>query len=169
MVEFPEFPRHVPEALRQPMKDGFVVISRANGKLIFPSKFILFTARNPCPCGYLGDTTHECRCNAAQILRYQKRVSGPMLDRIDIHLDVTAVKVEKLTAGDNNRNESLQVIGKRTELARSIQIKRYKQSEIKSNTEMTNRDIKTFCQLSDDCLTLLKSAVLRMRLSARSY
>ncbi len=92
-----------------------------------------------------------------------------MLDRIDIHLDVTAVKVEKLTAGDNNRNESLQVIGKRTELARSIQIKRYKQSEIKSNTEMTNRDIKTFCQLSDDCLTLLKSAVLRMRLSARSY
>ena len=80
------------------MEDGFVVISRASGRILFPSKFILFAAQNPCPCGYFGDPTHDCKCMPGQVLRYQKRVSGPMLDRIDIHLDVPAVKVEKLTS-----------------------------------------------------------------------
>src|SRR6185312_9932505 len=92
--EFPEYPRQVLEALRQPIEDGIVTISRANGKMTFPAKCMLIAAQNPCPCGYLGDPTHNCKCLSAQILRYQKKISGPLLDRIDIHLDVPAVKVE---------------------------------------------------------------------------
>lgn len=167
--EFPEFPRHVLEALRQPMEDGFVVISRASGRILFPSKFIMFAAQNPCPCGYYGDPTHECKCNASQIIRYQKRISGPMLDRIDIHLDVPAVKVEKLTSTEDNQNESSREIRKRVQAARDIQVKRFKNSKIKSNAEMTNKDIKNFCSLSNECVLLLKTAVSKMNLSARSY
>jgi magnesium chelatase family protein len=167
--EFPEFPRHVLEALRQPMEDGFVVISRANGRILFPSKFILFAAQNPCPCGYFGDPTHDCKCMPGQVSRYQRRVSGPMLDRIDIHLDVPAVKVEKLTSQDKSQNESSKVIQKRVQLARDIQTKRFKNAKITSNAEMSNKDIKKFCELSGECLSLLKLAVIKMQLSARSY
>jgi magnesium chelatase family protein len=167
--EFPEFPRHVLEALRQPMEDGFVVISRANGRILFPSKFILFAAQNPCPCGYFGDPTHTCVCSASQVLRYQNRVSGPMLDRIDIHVDVPAVKVERLTSGEETKNESSKEIRKRVQAARDMQTKRFFKSRIKANAEMTNKDIKVFCLLSNDCLMLLKTAVAKMHLSARSY
>ncbi|MCL5434863.1 MAG: YifB family Mg chelatase-like AAA ATPase [Patescibacteria group bacterium] len=167
--EFPEFPRGVLEALRQPMEDGFVTVSRAKGRITFPSKFMLVSAQNPCPCGFLGDKTHACNCTASQILRYQKRVSGPMLDRIDIHLEVPAVKVEKLTAGDNIKRESSGQIRKRVQKARDIQLKRFKAANISSNAEMTNKDIKKFCELSEDCLSLLRMAVTRMNLSARSY
>jgi magnesium chelatase family protein len=167
--EFPEFPRHVLEALRQPMEDGFVVISRANGRILFPSKFILFAAQNPCPCGYFGDPTHNCTCMPGQVSRYQKKISGPMLDRIDIHLDVPAVKVEKLTSQEKSRNESSKVIQKRVQAARDIQTKRFKGLKITSNAEMGNKDIRKFCELSDECLSLLKLAVTKMQLSARSY
>jgi len=167
--EFPEFPRHVLEALRQPMEDGFVVISRANGRCLFPSKFILFAAQNPCPCGYFGDPTHDCKCMPGQVSRYQKKISGPMLDRIDIHLDVPAVKVEKLTSREKSKNESSKVIQKRVQIARDIQTKRFKNSKITSNAEMNNKDIRKFCELSDECLSLLKLAVTKMQLSARSY
>jgi magnesium chelatase family protein len=167
--EFPEFPRHVLEALRQPMEDGFVVISRASGRILFPSKFILFAAQNPCPCGYFGDPTHDCKCMPGQVLRYQKRVSGPMLDRIDIHLDVPAVKVEKLTSKEKLKTESSNEIRKRVQAARDIQTKRFKASKITSNAEMGNKDIRKFCELSDECLNLLKLAVTKMQLSARSY
>lgn len=151
------------------MEDGFVTISRAQGRITFPSKFMLVAAQNPCPCGFLGDKTHACHCTASQILRYQKRVSGPMLDRIDIHLEVPAVKVEKLTAGDNVKRETSAQIRKRVQKARDIQLKRFKNTKISSNAEMTNRDIKKFCELSDECLSLLRMAVTRMNLSARSY
>lgn len=167
--EFPEFPRHVLEALRQPMEDGFVVISRANGRILFPSKFILFAAQNPCPCGYFGDPTHECKCMPGQVSRYQKKISGPMLDRIDIHLDVPAVKVEKLTSWEKSQNESSRVIQKRVQIARDIQTKRFKNAKITSNAEMSNKDIRKFCELSGECLSLLKLAVTKMQLSARSY
>ena len=167
--EFPEFPRHVLESLRQPMEDGFVVISRASGRIVFPSKFILFAAQNPCPCGYFGDPSHECKCNPFQIQRYQKRVSGPMLDRVDIHLDVPAVRVEKLTNNQKTKNESSKSIRKRVQLARDIQTKRFKNAKILSNSEMQNKDIKKYCLLSDDCLGLLKMAVSKMQLSARGY
>ncbi len=173
--EFPEFQRHVLEALRQPMEDGFVTISRASGRITFPSKFMLVAAENPCPCGFLGDKTHECKCTTHQILSYQKRVSGPMLDRIDIHLEVPAVKVEKLTESERKGIESSKDIRKRVQKARDIQIKRFRKTlpaqagRITSNSEMTNKDIKKFCELSDECLNLLKLAVSKMNLSARSY
>lgn len=167
--EFPEFPRNVLEALRQPMEDGFVVISRALGRIQFPSKFILFAAQNPCPCGYFGDPTHDCKCSAFQISRYQKRVSGPMLDRIDIHLDVPAVRVEKLTEKEKSKTESSSQIRKRVQIARDLQTKRFKNSKIAANAEMTNKDIKKYCELSDESLALLKLAVSKMNLSARSY
>lgn len=167
--EFPEFPRHVLEALRQPLEDGFVTISRASKRLTFPSKFLLFAAQNPCPCGYFGDKTHNCTCAFAQILRYQKKVSGPMLDRIDIHLDVPAVKVEKLTSAQKTKNEASDIIRKRVQKARDLQTKRFKTTMISSNAEMINKDIKKYCPLSEECLNLLKLAVSKMSLSARSY
>jgi len=167
--EFPEFPRHVLEALRQPMEDGFVTISRAHGRITYPSKFLLIAAQNPCPCGYLGDKSHECRCAPGIIIRYQKRVSGPMLDRIDIHLDVPAVKIEKLTSNLKLDSEPSNDVRKRVQKARDLQLKRFKKAKITSNAEMTNRDIKKFCGLSDECLNLLRLAVSKMNLSARSY
>jgi magnesium chelatase family protein len=167
--EFPEFPRHVLEALRQPMEDGSVVISRASGRIMFPCKFLLFAAQNPCPCGYFGDTTHNCSCSPMQVSRYQKKVSGPMLDRIDIHLDVPAVKVEKLTDIKKNKNETSLQIRKRVQKARDLQTKRFRNSKIASNAEMSNKDLKKHCMLSEECLALLKLAVSKLQLSARSY
>jgi magnesium chelatase family protein len=151
------------------MEDGFVVISRANGRVLFPSKFILFAAQNPCPCGYFGDPTHDCKCMPGQVSRYQRRVSGPMLDRIDIHLDVPAVKIDKLTSKEKVSSESSKAIQKRVQAARDIQTKRFKDTKTNSNAEMTNKDIKKFCELSDECLSLLRLAVTKMQLSARSY
>jgi len=167
--EFPEFPRMVLEVLRQPIEDGFVTISRANGRITFPSKFMLVAAQNPCPCGFLNDPTHECKCAASQIIRYKKRVSGPLLDRIDIHLDVPAVKIEKFQTGHTEKIETSSSIRKRVQMARDIQTKRFKEAKIASNSEMGNKDIKKFCELSKECISLLNSAVLKMNLSARSY
>ena len=168
MDEFPEFQRHTLEALRQPMEDGNITISRSSGRINFPSKFMLVAAANPCPCGFLGDNTRECSCGTAQVLRYQKRVSGPMLDRIDIHLDVPAVKIEKLATKSADAERSAD-IRKRVQKARDIQTKRFKKSKIASNAEMSNKHLKEFCELSDDCINLLRLAVAKMNLSARSY
>lgn len=167
--EFPEFPRHVLEALRQPLEDGCITISRSHGRVTFPAKTMMVAAQNPCPCGFFGSKTHGCRCTASQILRYQKRVSGPMLDRIDIHLDVPAVQVDKLTASDSQKIEPSRMIQKRVQKARDIQEKRFKKARIVSNAEMSTKDIKTYCKLSNECIALLKMAVARMNLSARSY
>lgn len=168
--EFPEFPRHVLEAMRQPMEDGYITIARAHGSVSFPAKFMLVAALNPCPCGYHGDPTHPCKCTATTILRYQKRLSGPMLDRIDIHLDVPAVKVEKLTSNDKQQKiEISDTIRKRVQKARDMQAKRLKSRRIVCNAEMTSRDVKELCILSTECAALLQMAVARMNVSARSY
>ncbi len=167
--EFPEFPRLVLEALRQPMEDGFVTISRASGRITFPAKFILVAAENPCPCGYLGDPTHECKCSTSQIIRYQKRVSGPMLDRIDIHLDVPAVKVDKLTEQTKSKNPSSKEIRLKVQKSRDIQTKRFKNEKIVSNSEMNSKLIKKYCELPPESLEILKMAVNKLNLSARSY
>lgn len=167
--EFPEFPRQVLETLRQPVEDGIVTISRSAGRVNFPAKFMLVAAQNPCPCGYFGDPVKNCKCSLNQILRYQRRVSGPMLDRIDIHLDVPAVKVEKLHSSDINSAESSSVIRKRVQKARDIQTKRFKKKKITSNSEMGNKEIKEFCFLDENCIKLLQLAVVKMNLSARSY
>ena len=168
--EFPEFPRHVLEALRQPMEDGMITISRSSGRINFPAKFMLIAAQNPCPCGHLGDNRRECKCSASELTRYQKRISGPILDRIDIHLDVPAVKVEKLTAEDKKiKIEPSDTVRKRVQKARDIQTKRFENKKITANSEMTNKDIKEFCTLSEECTSLLHLAVSKMNLSARSY
>lgn len=167
--EFPEFQRHVLEAMRQPMEDGFVTISRANGRITFPAKFILVAAENPCPCGYLGDPTHECRCSTSEILRYQKKISGPMLDRIDIHLDVPAVKTDKLVLEKTSSGPSSKEIRKRVQAARDLQTKRYRKDKIISNSEMGSKHIKKYCEISKDSLEILKMAVNKLNLSARSY
>ncbi len=170
--EFAEFPRYVLEALRQPLEDGFVTISRAHGRVTFPAKFMLVAALNPCPCGFLGSPRTQCKCMPHQIIRYQKRISGPILDRIDIHLDVPAVETEKLTTSNNVISpESSNVIRKRVQKARDIQTKRFKNTaeKISSNSEMSNRDIKAFCELSKEAINILKMAVVKMNLSARSY
>ena len=166
--EFPEFPRFILESLRQPIEDNVVSISRANGKTTFPAKCMLVAAQNPCPCGYLGDKHRECSCAPSQILRYQKKVSGPLLDRIDIHVDVPAVKVHKLTEEDTGVETSAK-IRKRVQSARDLQLKRYKGSKIGSNAELNNKNIKVYCALSEECLQLLRLAVSKMHLSGRSY
>lgn len=169
--EFPEFPRHVLEALRQPIEDGIVTISRAAGTLTFPAKFILVAAANPCPCGYLGDLVRPCRCLPGQVQRYQKRISGPIIDRIDLHLDVPAVKVEKLAISGERlaASESSKKIKMRVQKARDIQTRRFRGTKLKNNAEMSTRDVKHFCPLSSECLALLRQAVTQMNLSARSY
>lgn len=167
--EFAEFPRHVLEALRQPMEDGYITVSRAQGRVTYPAKFTLVAASNPCPCGYLGDPKHTCRCTPSQIIRYQKRISGPILDRIDIHLEVPAVEIDKLTREGGIDGESSKEIRKRVQKARDLQSKRFKKTHIVSNSEMTARHIKEFCSLSTECVNLLRLAVSKMNLSARSY
>lgn len=163
MDEFAEFPRSVLEALRQPLEDGVVTVSRAQGSLIFPAKFILIAAQNPCPCGYLGDPVKSCICTPSQISRYQKRVSGPILDRIDLHLNIPAVKYEKMT--DEKSSESSIEIQKRVIKARKIQLKRLG----KANAEMKPKELKIYCSLDDMSKELLKTAVNQLNLSMRQY
>ncbi len=169
--EFPEFPRTVLEALRQPLEDQVITISRAQGTLSFPAQFILVAAQNPCQCGFAGDPERECVCTPLQIANYQKRLSGPLLDRIDLHLVVPRVKVAELTdgAGSSNRAESSAVIRKRVLAARRIQADRFAESRMKSNSEMGPREIKQFCALDSPSLTLLQKAVSQLHLSARNY
>lgn len=164
--EFPEFPRHVLEALRQPMEDGIVTISRASGTLTFPAKFMLVGAANPCPCGNFGSDQRKCTCFPGTILRYQKRISGPIIDRIDLHVRVPAVNVEKLT-GDV-RSESSKSIQSRVQKARTTQRHRLKKAGLHSNSEMTNSMVKKM-DLASDVPSFLRQAVVRLHLSARSY
>lgn len=166
--EFPEFPRHVLEALRQPMEDGIVTISRAAGTVSYPAQFTLIAASNPCPCGYYGSQVRPCRCLPGQISKYQKRISGPILDRIDIHIDVPEVKIEKLVEGDN-RTESSQVIRTRVQRARNIQLAKLKKTKFRANAELTSKAVREFCSLTADCQRLLTMATVQLDLSARSY
>ncbi len=174
--EFPEFPRSVLESLRQPMEDGKVTISRAKGSVTYPSSFLLVAASNPCPCGYYGDKKRACKCMPGQIARYQKRVSGPMLDRIDIHLDVPSVETQKLVGKNKKKSDSSAIIQKRVQSARDIQTRRFestnqsaKKAGIQSNAEMSTRNVKKFCPLSTKCRTMMMSAAASMNVSARSY
>jgi magnesium chelatase family protein len=168
--EFPEFPRHVLESLRQPMEDGIISISRAKGSVTYPAKFLLVAASNPCPCGYFGDTKRPCTCLPGTILRYQKRVSGPILDRIDLHIDVPAVETQKLIAkNDNLRTETSKEIQKRVQTARNLQTKRFKGTAIRCNSEMATRDVKEFCEIDDASRSIMTNAVATMNLTARSY
>jgi magnesium chelatase family protein len=165
--EIPEFPRTTLESLRQPLEDGFITISRASGTLIFPSRFLLLAASNPCPCGYLGHEKKSCHCFPGAVLKYRKRLSGPLLDRIDLHIDVPSVTEEKLT--NNILSESSFKVRERVIKAREIQKKRFENLKIFSNGEMSSAQIKKFCQLSPEAINLLKQAISKLSLSARSY
>jgi len=159
----PEVGRAVLEALRQPLEDHIVTVSRAAGTLQFPAHFILIAAMNPCPCGFLGDQIKPCICTPTQTLRYRKKISGPLLDRIDLHIDVPRVKYEKLA--DEKVAEESAKIRSRIEKAREIQRKRFS----KTNSEMRITDIKKYCRLDEKSKQLLKQAVVQMNLSARGY
>lgn len=168
MDEFPEYPRGVLETMRQPMEDGKVVISRARDRVEFPARFMLVAAANPCPCGYFGDTTHSCSCVPSQILKYQKRLSGPILDRIDIHIDVPSVPVEKITQDEDVGVDS-KTVRARVAQARGRQSARFSNKHIFANSEMTARDIKENCHMDMDAKAILKEAIKKYSLSARSY
>ncbi|PIS14928.1 magnesium chelatase [Candidatus Shapirobacteria bacterium CG09_land_8_20_14_0_10_39_12] len=171
--ELPEFPRSSLEALRQPMEDGTINISRSAGSSSFPAQFMLVAAANPCPCGYLGEPKRECRCSSRQILRYQSRLSGPLMDRIDLHINVPAVETEKLIESRSKENlsrgEDSASIRKRVLRARTIQNKRFSGLGIQVNAKMRNKEVKKFCILSPQVQLILKQAVNSFRLSARAY
>lgn len=164
--EFPEFPRSVLEALRQPLEDGVVTVSRAKGSVTFPARFLLLAASNPCPCGFIGHPKKSCTCSPWQILKYKKRVSGPLLDRIDIHIDVPPVDEDTLTS--RALAEPSEKIRERVSRARDRQNKRFISSKCKSNGEMRSSQVRVFCKLTDEAVDLLKTAVSRLTLSARS-
>jgi len=161
--ELPEFHRDVLEALREPLEEGRVVISRATGTMTFPASFMLVAAMNPCPCGFYGDPKRECRCTPHMITRYRNKISGPLLDRIDIHIEVPAVKYKEM-AGEAT-GETSEQIRARVEQARRIQQKRLGNC----NARLSPKEIKTYCALDEECQELLKMAMTELNLSARAY
>ncbi|OQX85152.1 MAG: magnesium chelatase [Candidatus Omnitrophica bacterium 4484_70.2] len=166
--ELPEFSRDSLEALRQPLEDGWVVISRATRHVKFPSRFLLVAAMNPCPCGYFGSKTKSCHCTSLQIQKYRRKISGPLLDRIDIHIELQDVKWEVLLSQDM-KFESSQEIKKRVEKARKIQKERFRNEEIFFNSQMKSKEVKKYCIITQEAKDLLKEAINQFGLSVRAY
>lgn len=175
--EFPEFSRSTLEALRQPMEDGEVSITRIAGSVTFPAKFMLIAAANPCPCGYLGDPKKECKCSPRMVMKYQSKLSGPLMDRIDLHVNVPTVDINKLIANSGQRiDNNSKSIRKQVMKARKIQERRFKAVpagrqglNIFTNANMKNKHIKEFCDVTPEATLLLKQAVNSYNLSARTY
>src|SRR4051812_41999795 len=167
--ELPEFPRNVLEVMRQPLEDGNVSIARASMSLTFPARFMLAAAMNPCPCGFFNDRTHECHCTQPMIQRYLSKISGPLLDRIDIHMDVPAVNYKELRG--NSSPESSADIRARVIRARDVQLNRFAAAgeRIYANAQMGSRQIRQYCDLSTDCERLLERAITQQGLSARAH
>jgi len=167
--ELPEFGQQVLEVLRQPLEDRTVTISRAQGTITYPANFMLVAAMNPCPCGFYGDPTKECTCSESMVSRYQKRISGPLLDRIDIFVDVPRVDYEKL-AGEAN-SEASAAVQDRVEYARGLQAERYRGSRFTCNAELTPGEVREHCQqrLDEQAQSLLRLAMSQLSLSARAF
>jgi len=166
--ELPEFNKSTLETLRQPLENGWVTITRASGSVTYPASFMLTAALNPCPCGYFGDPRHNCSCSPGNIQRYVSKISGPLLDRIDIHIEVPAVKFNELSS--DYRGEPSEEIRKRVNAAREIQLARYKdQPGIYSNAQLGEKAIREICKIDNDSISLLKTAITRLGLSARAY
>jgi magnesium chelatase family protein len=163
--EMPEYPRQVLEVLREPMESGKVTISRASSQAVFPAKFQLIGAMNPCPCGFLGDGTDRCHCTKDQVERYRNRLSGPILDRIDMHIDVPRISFQALREPQSETQESSASIRNRVNLCRQIQIKRNGQS----NSAMNNKHIEKYCQLEERSYQLLERVTEKFNLSPRAY
>ena len=168
--ELPEFPRNVLEVMRQPLEDGTVCIARASMSLTFPARFMLAAAMNPCPCGYFNDRTRECRCGEPTIQRYMSKISGPLMDRIDIHIDVPAVNYKEMRAG--SEPEASAQIRERVVRARGVQLTRFagnSRERLYCNAQMGPRHIRSFCDLSADCERLLERAMTQQGLTARAH
>ena len=165
--EIPEFKRNALEVLRQPLENGEVTVSRAVASITYPASFMLVSAMNPCPCGYFSDPRHQCTCTPGQIYRYRRKISGPLLDRIDIHIEVPAVPYKELSAeyvGEKSEVIRLRVVG-----TRDMQLQRYQGERIYCNGQMKTRHIKKYCRLREDAQNLLETAMQRLGLSARAY
>ena len=165
--EFPEFGHAVLEVLRQPIEDKVVTISRAQGSVTFPANFMMVAAMNPCPCGYYGDPVKECTCSPSLISRYQKRISGPLLDRIDIFVQVPRIEYEKLT--EERLGEGSDAVRLRVERARHIQQERFQGTKLTCNAEMTPVEVREFCQVGAEAQGLLRAAMKQLALSARAF
>ena len=166
--ELPEFHRNVLEVLRQPLEDGIVTVSRALASVTFPCKFMLVAAMNPCPCGYYSDTKRECRCSSRQITTYRNKISGPLLDRIDIHIEVPSMDYQEISA--LKPGELSSDIRQRATNARKVQKERFSKSKtMHSNAEMGAKQVQKYCKLNDDSANLLKSAISELNFSARAY
>jgi len=165
--ELPEFKRHVLEVLRQPLEQGVVTVARAAASLTFPARFMLVAAMNPCPCGYYGDPHHACVCSSAAIRRYRGRVSGPLLDRFDLHVDVPAVRsAEMASPGDE---EASNAVRERVVKARRAQAARYEGQDYRCNAQLSSRAVRRYCTPGTDAQELLGHAMDRLGLSARAY
>ena len=166
--ELPEFQRNVLEVMRQPLEDDFVPIARAALSVTFPARFMLAAAMNPCPCGFLGDVSRDCHCSPPQIQRYVSKISGPLLDRIDIHVEVPAVKYKELRAkGDI---EASAAVRERVLRARDVQLQRYAgEKKVYANAQMPARLLRKVCEISAEGEKLLETAIQRLNLSARAH
>jgi len=165
--ELPEFKKNVLEVLRQPMEDGVVTISRASSSVTYPANFMLVGAMNPCPCGFLGDPKRECSCSSLQVQRYRTKISGPLMDRIDIHMEVPPVQFKDLAATESG--ESSAEILRRVKAARNIQTERFQKMKIYTNAHMNSRQIRKFCTLDSSSEELLERAMEKFGLSARAH
>ncbi len=166
--ELPEFNRRTLEVLRQPLEDGVVTISRALNSTTFPANFMLIAALNPCPCGYRGDSRRSCNCTTPQIERYMSKISGPLLDRIDIHIEVPAVPFRELSGGGTPGTSSAEMRAV-VAAARQRQAERFNGSSVRYNADMSHRQTRQFCVLDSECSNLLKGAMAEMGLSARAH
>ncbi len=165
--ELPEFGMRTLEVLRQPLEDHIVTISRAAGTLTFPANFMLIAAMNPCPCGYFGDPVKECTCSLSMVSRYQKRISGPLLDRVDIHIEVPRVEYDKLT--DARLGEKSEDIRARVEKAREVQRQRFEGTTLRCNADMGPAEVREYCQIDEAGRSLLKAAMQQLAMSARAF
>src|ERR671918_659274 len=166
-TKLPEFKRHVLEVMRQPLEDGNITVSRAIGAINYPASFMLVAAMNPCPCGFFTDAQKECTCTPLQIQRYRSKVSGPLLDRIDIQVEVPTLRYQELASKDPG--EPSAAVRQRVNAARSIQLQRFHKRNIHSNAQMGARDIKRYCVVKDEAERLLETAINKLGLSARAY
>jgi magnesium chelatase family protein len=165
--ELPEFRRNVLEVMRQPLEDGNITVSRAMGSINYPANFMLVAAMNPCVCGFLTDPQKECTCTPLQIQRYRSKVSGPLLDRIDIQIEVPGLRYQELASKEAGEPSSL--IRARVNQARSLQLQRFDKSKIHANAQMGTREIKRYCAVKEDTERLLETAINKLGLSARAY
>jgi magnesium chelatase family protein len=165
--EMPEFGRNVLEVLRQPLEDRHITISRAKYSVDYPARFTLIASMNPCPCGYYNHPTKECTCSAAAVHRYMSHISGPLMDRIDIHIEVVPVSISEMTSEE--RAESSAEVRKRVVAARNIQLRRFEGLDIHCNAMMNSSMLRKFAPLDKVCSTLLENAMSRLNLSARAY